>query len=159
MVPLRSPWAETPQAEPWYIASDALATQQTLTDYGLRMDLDEAFRDDESGGFQLEACELTDVESLSRLLLVMAVACLYLVSLGTFVVAHEDRQAVDPHWGRGLRSFQLGWRWLRHLLDQQQPLSCRFPLSPDPDPEPVVLPRAKRCPPAWVEWTPASACS
>jgi len=33
-------WADTPEAEPWYIASDETAARQTLTEYGLRMDVE-----------------------------------------------------------------------------------------------------------------------
>lgn len=148
-------WAGTPGAEPWYIATDEPADQHTLTEYGWRMDIDESFRDDKSGGFQLEECELPDPPSVSRLLLVMAVACLYLVSLGTFVVETQQRHSVDPHWRRGLSYFQIGWRWLRRSLYVAAVIPGLFRLSPDPDPAPVTLPRAKRSPPVWVEWTPA----
>ena len=77
---------------------------------------EQEFRDDKSGGFQLEDSQLTDPTSVSRLLLVMSVACLHLVSLGTFVVEREQRPSVDPHWLRGLSYFQIGWRWLRRAL-------------------------------------------
>ncbi len=146
-------WAEAPGAEPWYIVTDEPATWQTLTEYGWRMDIDESFRDDKSGGFQLEDTRLLDIESVSRLLLVMAVACLYLVSVGVYVVATEQRQVVDPHAARGLSYFQIGSRWLRRMLHLGQGLVCRdlFRLSPDPDLAPVGLPRARRQPPNWVE--------
>ena len=48
----------------------------------------------------------------------------------------------------------IGWRWLRRLLDQTHEIVILFRLSPDPDPQPVVLPPAKRRPPTWVEWSP-----
>lgn len=76
-------WLDGPKTEPWYIATDEPATLTTLSDYSLRMDIDEAFRDDKSGGFQLEDCELSDPASVERLLLVMAVATLHLVTLGS----------------------------------------------------------------------------
>jgi hypothetical protein len=85
-------WSEQPQAEAWYIASDEPTGDETLGEYGWRMAIEEELRDDKSGGFQLEATELDDAESLSRLLLVMSVAYLHLVSLGTFVVAHGLRE-------------------------------------------------------------------
>lgn len=150
-------WATTPKAEPWYIASDEPAGHQTVSEYSFRMDVEEEFRDDKSGGFQLEDSELTDAASISRLLLVMSVACLHLVSLGTFVVEHEQRQLVDPHWLRGLSYFQIGWRWLRRALYLELPIAGFFRLSPTPDPAPVPLPRARRILPIWTEWTPAVA--
>jgi len=36
-------WAETPKAEAWFVASDEVAEHQTLADYGLRMDVEEAY--------------------------------------------------------------------------------------------------------------------
>ena len=119
--------------------------------------VEQEFRDDKSGGFQLEDSRLTDPTSVSRLLLVMSVACLHLVSLGTFVVEREQQQSVDPHWLRGLSYFQIGWRWLRRALYLELPVGGLFRLSPRLDPAPVPLPRARRIIPIWIDWTPALA--
>lgn len=156
-IALAMAWAATPQAEPWYIATDEPAERQTVGEYSFRMDVEQEFRDDKSGGFQLEDCELSDAASVSRLLLVISVACLHLVSLGTFVVEREQRESVDPHWLRGLSYFQIGWRWLRRALYLERPVGAWFRLSPDPDPQPVSLPRARRILPIWIDWTPALA--
>ncbi len=150
-------WAATPQAEPWFIATDEPAERQTLREYGFRMEIEHEFRDDKSGGFRLEDSELTDGESVARLLLVMSVACSHLVSLGTFVVEREQRSSVDPHWLRGLSYFQIGWRWLRRALYLEWPVGSLFRLLPGPDPAPVPLARARRQTPVWSEWTLASA--
>lgn len=152
-------WAQTPNAEPWYIATDEAAEPQTLADYGLRMEIEQAFRDDKSGGFQLEESQLDDAESVSRLLLVMSVACLHVVSLGTFVVETQQRTSVDAHWSRGLSYFQIGWRFLRRAIYLDRGLGALFRLSPDPDPAPVPLPRARRLRPAWTEWSLALTAS
>jgi hypothetical protein len=47
-------WATSLQAEPWYTPTDEPAEPKMLTEYALRMDIEEEFRDDKSGGFQLE---------------------------------------------------------------------------------------------------------
>lgn len=91
-----------------------------------------------------------------RLLLVLAVVCLYLVALGTVAVETDYRHPVDTHWGRGLSSLQIGWRWVHRLLGPLEPIPIRFRLSPDPDPAPIILPRARRHPPTWIEWQPTS---
>ncbi len=96
---------------------------------------------------------MDDAESLSRLLLVMSVAYLHLVSLGTFVVAHGLRESVDGHWARGLSYFQIGWRWLRRSLYLDRPFLRLFRLIPGPDPHPVPLCRARRTPPRWTSWS------
>ncbi len=145
-------WPDTPKTERWIIATDEPAGLNSLNEYARRMQIEEAFLDDKSGGFQLEDSLLPDADSLSRLLLVMAVAALYLVSLGTLVVERELRQAVDPHWRRGLSYFQIGWRLLRFCLAQGRTLPILFRLRPDPDPDPVSLPKSRRNPPSWTEW-------
>lgn len=152
-------WPDTPKAERWIIATDEPANLHSLNEYARRMDIDESFLDDKSGGFQLEDSRLPDADSVSRLLLVMAVAALYLVSLGTFVVERDQRHAVDPHWGRGLSYFQIGWRSLRWHLAQGRPLPLLFRLSFQPDPDPVTLPRSRRKPPSWSEWQPNLAAA
>lgn len=49
----------------------------TLNEYRRRMEIEEAFLDDKSGGFQLEDSLVPDADSVSRLLLVMAITALY----------------------------------------------------------------------------------
>jgi hypothetical protein len=146
-------WAEKPNAEPWFIASDEPADYQTLADYGLRMEVEQEFRDDKSGGFQLEDSQLEDAESVARLLLVMSVACLHVVSVGTWVVERQQRPSVDGHWCRGLSYFQIGWRFLRRAIYLDRAVGSLFRLSAAPDPAPVLLPRARRKQPSWTEWS------
>jgi hypothetical protein len=95
------------------------------------------FLDDKSAGFQLEDTELLLPRRLDHLLLIMAWCCLYLVSLGTHVVARGQRPMIDAHYTRQLSHLQLGWRWLDYLLACDAPLPMRFYLDPAPDPEPV----------------------
>jgi hypothetical protein len=150
-------WAEKEGAEPWFVASDEFADHETLADYGLRMDVEQEFRDDKSGGFQLEDSQLEDAESVARLLLVMSVACLHLVSLGTWVVESEQRPSVDGHWSRGLSYLQIGWRYLRRAIYLDWAVGSLFRLSAAPDPAPVPLPRARRQRPVWTPWSLAPA--
>lgn len=144
------------KSEAWYIASDEPTEDATLGEYGLRMEIEEELLDDKSGGFQLEKTELADAASISRLLLVMSVAYLHVVSLGTFVVAAGLRRSVDGHWARGLSYFQIGWRWLRQALYHDRPFLRLFRLLPGPDPEPVPVCRARRTQPVWSLWSLAS---
>lgn len=147
-------WLDGPKTEPWFVATDETASPTTLTEYSQRMDIEEAFRDDKSGGFQLEDCELASGAAVERLLLVMAVATLHLVSLGSYVVAQGHRASVDGHWQRGLSYFQIGWRWLRrHVGQAANVLPTLRTLTPGPDPAPVVVPRSRRQVPTWAEWT------
>jgi hypothetical protein len=146
-------WATGEQDEPWFVATDEVADAKTLEEYGWRMDIEQEFRDDKSGGFQLEDSQINDAESVSRLLLVMSIACLHLVSLGTFVVEREQRRSVDAHWSRGLSYLQIGWRWLRRAFYLDGAVGALFRLSPEPDPAPVPRSRKRRQPPVWTTWS------
>jgi hypothetical protein len=123
--------------EVWALVSDRPTSLATLDEYGLRFDIEENFLDDKSAGFQLEASKLRDADALARLCLILAVATLYLVSLGTAVVSLKRRHLVDAHWQRGLSYFQIGWRYLTHTLAHGDHLPSWLWLDPDPDPEPV----------------------
>lgn len=131
-------WDGDPNNDPWRIATDQYADIQTLTDYALRMGIEFGFLDDKSAGFQLEDTELVSPRRVNHLLLIMALCRLYLVSLGTYVVATGQRRQVDSNWQRRLSYFQLGWRWLDHSLARDEPLPIMFDLDPAPDPEPVT---------------------
>jgi hypothetical protein len=130
-------WDGHPQHDPWRIASDQEAGPQTLAEYALRMGIDFGFLDDKSAGFNLEETELLSPGRLDRLLLITALCSLYLVSLGTHVVATGQRRLIDSHWQRGLSYVQLGWRWLDYTLARDAPLPTRFYLDPASDPEPL----------------------
>lgn len=123
--------------EQWALISDRPTSRDTLDEYALRFDIEENFLDDKSAGFQLEASDLRDADALTRLCLVLAVATLYLISIGTAVAALNRRHLVDTHWHRGLSYLQIGWRYLsRTLASGGRFLTCLW-LDPEPDPEPV----------------------
>jgi hypothetical protein len=142
-VDLAMAWSKGENTQPWYIATDQRAERQTLGDYALRMQIEASFKDDKSGGFQLEAGRMWDTVTVDRLLLVMALGCLYAASVGTQLVADETREAVDAHRERGLSYFQVGWRFIRQALYHGRPLRFTPRLCPRPDPAPVPTARSK----------------
>ena len=130
--------------EKWAIISDELVGLHTFDEYGLRFDIEEGFLDFKSAGFQLESSQLEDSESLSRLLLILAAATIYLVSTGTAVVEMGKRHLIDPHWFRGLSYLQIGWRWVKRSLVWGEKLLSFLWLSSEPDPEPAMA--------SWRKW-------
>lgn len=87
-----------------------------LRHYLKRMHIEESFRDEKSGGFDLEATRLSDLKRLDTLLLATAVAVLWMYELGEQVIRDERRQEIDPGYKRQLSVFQLGWRQLRRAV-------------------------------------------
>jgi len=89
-----------------------------------RMWIETVFRDWQSGGFHLDQCGVVDRERLTRLLLVLAIAYLWLVALGRWVVKRGYRRLIDDgttrNWHYSL--FQLGRGWMERLHSFTQPL-------------------------------------
>jgi hypothetical protein len=133
--------------QPWAIVSDEPVDLKTFDEYGWRFDIEENFLDDKSAGFQLEASQLEDSQSISRLCLLLATATLYLVSTGTALVEMGRRHLVDTHWRRGLSYLQIGWRWIKRAAACGGRLLDRLWLTPGPDPEPAMASWRKFCQP------------
>ena len=83
------------------------------------MHIEESFRDDKSGSFDLEATKLTDPERLNHLLLAIAVAVLWIYDIGEDVLRADERQEIDPAYKRQLSVFQIGRRKLQRWLSCQ----------------------------------------
>lgn len=100
------------------VVSNQAASPQRLCEYGVRMDIEQSFRDDKSAGFNIEHTRLQHPERLERLLLAVAIATLWCHELGEFVVQHGQafRRLIDPADERQLSLFQLGLRWIQRCL-------------------------------------------
>lgn len=123
-------------AELCVVMTNLHPTGWVLRHYLKRMHIEQSFRDDKSGSFDLHASHLTDAKRLDTLLLAVAVATLWIYELGEKVLREERRKEIDPAYGRQLSVFQLGWRLLRRLLTCAEPPSCTLHLKPF-RPEPV----------------------
>jgi len=106
-------------AELCAIAMNLTACSRTLKDYLKRMHIEESFRDEKSGSFDLDATKLTDPERLNHLLLAIAVAVLWIYDIGEDVLRTDERQEIDPAYKRQLSVFQIGWRKLRRWITCQ----------------------------------------
>ena len=125
------------------IITDQMACRARLREYGFRMSIEQSFRDDKSGGFDLEHTRLQHAQRIDHLLLAMAIATLWCHELGEFVLKQGEsaRGLVDPAHERTLSLFQLGLRWLKrflatglHFLPDFQALLSNLKLKP------VVIP-------------------
>ena len=76
------------------------------------------FRDDQSGGFDLEHTRLKDPARLERLLLAVAIATLWCHELGEQVIQDQALQdELDPGGKkRELSIFQLGLRFIKRCI-------------------------------------------
>ena len=123
-------------AEVCILMTNLHADGWVLRHYLKRMHIEESFRDDKSGGFDLDTSRLTDPRRLDALLLALAIAVLWIYALGENVLTEKQRRRIDPGYKRQLSVFQLGWRHLHRALSCGLPLAFSFALHPF-RPEPV----------------------
>lgn len=113
-------WTTDKQGEPEMVAiiTDQIACRARLREYDRRMSIEQSFRDDKSGGFDMEHTRLQHAQRIDHLLLAIAIATLWCHELGEFVLKQGEifRCQVDPAHERTLSLFQLGLRWLKRTL-------------------------------------------
>jgi hypothetical protein len=97
-------------------------TWQTYQRGGRRMWIETVFRDWQSGGFHLDRCGITNRTRVAHLLLPLAIAYLWFVSLGRWVVKKGYRRLIDDGTARTwhFSLFQLGVGWKEHLASYTQ---------------------------------------
>lgn len=122
-------------AELCVVMTNLHADGWVLRHYLKRMHIEESFRDDKSGGFNLDGSRLTDPKRLDALLLALAIAILWVYELGEKVLTDKQRRTIDPGYKRQLSVFQLGWRQLHRAISCDLPLAFDLllhPFKPDP---------------------------
>lgn len=117
-------WAKDDDGE-WIVRgvmTNLRATWQTYVRGRRRMWIETVFRDWQSGGFHLDRCGITDRTRVARLLLPLAIAYLWLVSLGRWVVKKGYRRLIDDGTARTWHYslFQLGVGWKERLSSYTQ---------------------------------------
>ena len=138
-------WTTNKKGEPEMVAiiTNQIACRARLREYHHRMSIEQSFRGDKSGGFDMEHTRLQHAERIDHLLLATAIATLWCHELGEFVLKHgkPSRSQVDPALIRTLSLFQLGLRWLKrtlatgvHFLPDFQAILSNLKLKP------VVIP-------------------
>jgi hypothetical protein len=101
-------------------------TEFVICDYTI----EESFRDDKSGSFDLEATKLRDAERLNHLLLAVAVATLWIYEIGEQVLRNGERSEIDPGYKRQLSVFQIGRRKLHRAFNCGKTLLFNLCLRP-----------------------------
>ena len=113
-------WTVDKQGQPEMVAiiSNQIACRARLRDYDRRMSIEQSFRDDKSGGFDMEHTCLQHAVRIDHLLLAIAIATLWCHEVGEFVLKQGEalRCQVDPAHERTLSLFQLGLRWLKRTV-------------------------------------------
>lgn len=129
--------------ELWVVVSDEPTTLQTFQEYGLRFDIEELFKDEQSSGWNLQTSELRSICGLSRLCFILALATLYVTAQGVAVVEKGQRRWVDTHWFRGNSYFRIGLDWVRAALLDGWRLIKQVLFFSNKDPNPAMASRTQ----------------
>lgn len=139
-------WGEG-HAEPWFVLTDLAADGCDAQWYGLRGWCEQAFKSGKRGGWQWQQTQMKDPARASRLWLAMAVATLWMLTLGSDLELGPCESCPDlPDLSailgvraatrpRTLRLFRLGWLWLLVQLIEGQQLALPRRLLPEPWPD------------------------
>jgi hypothetical protein len=79
-------------------------------------------KDYKSAAFNLPRSKIRDADALSRLLLLLAAATIFALSIAVGVVAQGHLKSIDWHTHRGLSFLQIGLRQVHRLCYQRLPL-------------------------------------
>lgn len=118
-------WKEG-EEDPWLLAASEGDTRRTLRLYGKRSRIEAMYSDMKSRGFDLEKTRLEQPQRIERLMLGIAIAYLWFVALGSWVVKNSRRHQIDRPDRRDLGYFRLGWDWLNDRLRLGLSFHLRF---------------------------------
>jgi hypothetical protein len=137
-------WWGAGHKTPWLILTDLPAADCDAAWYGLRAWCEQGFKCTKRGGWQWQQTRMTDPARAARLWLALAVASLWVVSVGSEleVPPAEDDPALPDlqelqtllataRRPRRLRLFRLGWLWLLVQAITGQPLPLPKRLVPE----------------------------
>ena len=107
---------EIGQKEPWCLVTNDPTIRGAF--YATRMWQEESFRDLKSGGWQWQCTQIDDSRRAERLILVLAVAYAWMLTLGTFVLHADKATQLEVTKGNdGKYSvFRLGLRYMKRML-------------------------------------------
>jgi DDE family transposase len=114
--------------EPWLLVTDLPASPARCRDYRRRTWEEELFRDLKSFGWQWQRSRVRRPERVERLLLVLALATLWVTCLAQRVLRRGWRPALEERSRRCYSRFQLGLRWITRSLANDLPVHCTFRL-------------------------------
>jgi hypothetical protein len=110
--------------EPWLLITDLPAQRRRCTEYRRRTWEELALRDSKDLGFDWEHSRVRKPERVERLLLVLALALLWLLATTQRVVRRGERRLVDVRSRRTLSETEVGRRWLQRRLTNALRLPC-----------------------------------
>jgi len=141
-------WWGAGHEEQWFVLTDLPADGCDIAWYGLRTWCEQGFKCTKRGGWQWQQTRTTHPGRAARLWLALAIATLWMVTLGSELETGPTAEIPDlpdlspileamftTRRRRRIRLFRLGWLWLLVRLVTAQPLPLPRQLVPESWPE------------------------
>lgn len=119
------------EEEAWLLVTDLPASVGRCSEYRRRTWQEELFRDLKGMGWQWQSSRVRQPERVARLVLVLALATLWMAALAQRVLRRGWRVRVEERCRRCYSVFQLGLRYLRRCLATDAHVPITFHLWPD----------------------------
>lgn len=118
---------ETGYAEPIYLVTNHADLDRAMAIYRRRAQIETFFSDQKSRGFRIDRSHLGDPQRVARLLLVTALAYLWVIYLGIIAKRNWGSHRCIRADRCDLSLFSLGLRFLASCLRHRRPLPYRLP--------------------------------
>ncbi len=118
-------WAKGYKA-PLYLVTNMAVAEEACRMYAKRFRIETFFSDQKSRGFHLHKSHLTDSNRLSRLLIAACLAYIWIVYLGALCMKEGGVEIIHRRHRCDLSLFQLGLRFLDHLLNEGLSIPVAF---------------------------------
>jgi len=121
----------TDDADPWLLRTDLPAMQARCTEYRHRTWQEKGFRDWKSSGWNWQRSRVRITERVDRLLLLLALATLWMAVLAQHLTSRGIRPLLEPRTTRWYSHFQLALHYIERLLNLDRPIHCSLRLPPE----------------------------
>lgn len=112
--------------DPLYLISDFASVDTAMTYYRKRAKIETFFSDQKSRGFHIHKSHMSDPDRIKRLLIAACLAYIWTIYLGNLADKQGFRSMIERTDRADLSLFQLGLRFLAHVLNHELPVLVAF---------------------------------
>ena len=114
--------------DPLYLVTNIAVAEEACQVYAKRFRIETFFSDQKSRGFHLHKSHIANAQRLSRLLIAACLAYIWIVYLGALCMQEGGVELIHRRHRCDLSLFQLGLRFLDHVLNEDLPIPVAFHL-------------------------------